>query len=148
MTTRTKFAVLYAALFLFLLQFILGCQFFVETPQEAGPEKKIGDYMNLTPEQAKEMLDKDYKVILLDVREPDEFMKEHIKGAINISLYELESAIDNKLWPKDAKIICYDSNGSSSRTAAKSLIGSGYVGISNLAGGINAWKAANLPVVE
>jgi rhodanese-related sulfurtransferase len=43
------------------------------------------------------------KMLLIDVREPDEFAKETIKGAINIPLGQLEGRL--KDFPKDTILV-------------------------------------------
>ncbi|HDL20951.1 MAG TPA: rhodanese-like domain-containing protein [Nitrospirae bacterium] len=46
-------------------------------------------------------------IIILDVRDKEEFEKEHIKGAINISRGLLEFLVENKIPDKKARIVVY-----------------------------------------
>jgi len=57
----------------------------------------------MTPEQLRERIDKNTKMLIIDVRDPDEFEKETIKGAINIPLPQLEPKL--KDIPKDTTLV-------------------------------------------
>lgn len=73
--------------------------------------------------------------LIIDVREPDEFAKGHVDGAINIPPARLMSdpaALGNT--PKDAEIILYCVSGSRSNTSKKLLESRGYTNVIN---GIN-----------
>ncbi len=50
-------------------------------------------YIDITPQEAIEMIKKDKNVVILDVRTKEEFSSGHIKGAINIPVQELEERI-------------------------------------------------------
>lgn len=73
--------------------------------------------------------------IIIDVREPFEFMTGHVKGAINIPPSKLMAGA-TKLQdvPKNAEIILYCRTGSRSAVAANILQSLGYT---NLTNGIN-----------
>jgi predicted sulfurtransferase len=55
----------------------------------------------------KKMLDAGEDVILLDVRDGDEFGKGHLPGALNISRGLLEFVVADKIPDKNAKIVVY-----------------------------------------
>ena len=57
----------------------------------------------MSAEDVKKLLDLNGKVMVIDVREPDAFEKETIKGAINIPLGQLESRL--KDIPKDTTLV-------------------------------------------
>ncbi len=73
--------------------------------------------------------------VIIDVREPFEFMTGHVKGALNIPPSKLMAGA-TKLQdvPKDAPIILYCRTGSRSAVAANILHSLGYT---NLTNGIN-----------
>lgn len=92
-------------------------------------------------QQAKEMLDKN-EVILIDVREKDEFEAEHIAGAKFFPLSNFSYDV-SKIDSSGKKIIFQCKAGGRSAKAcdiAKNVLGSDE--IYNLEGGIGAWKAA------
>ena len=81
---------------------------------------------------------------LLDVREPDEWEAGHAPAAHHIALGEIEQRYQEV--PNDVTIVCVCRGGGRSARAGGALAGLGYSTI-NLAGGMRAWAAADLPVV-
>jgi rhodanese-related sulfurtransferase len=77
----------------------------------------------------------------LDVRGKDNFAKEHIIGALNIPLSDLETR-KNEI-PVVKKIIVYSANESESFQAAVVLFDLNFFNVYQLDGGINEWKAAD-----
>lgn len=104
----------------------------------ANAETELADYIKLTPEEAKEMIDTN-DVIILDVRTEDEFRQGHIKGAMLIPDYELYEVAEEKLPDKDATILIYCRSGNRSKLASHLLIGMGYRNIYDF-GGILDWR--------
>jgi len=98
---------------------------------------------NLSPDDVKQALDTG-NVLLIDVREDHEFALGHIEGAILMPLSQL-SELD---LPKadDKTIILYCAGGVRSVKAAHICQLRGLKADNHLAGGINAWRAAGLPV--
>ena len=73
--------------------------------------------------------------IYIDVREPEEFIIGHVKGAINIPPDRLmNGATDLKDIPKDAALVVYCRTGSRSNVSMNILRDLGYTNITN---GIN-----------
>lgn len=82
--------------------------------------------------------------ILLDVREAHEWRGGHAPQAKHIPLGQLEAKLAQ--LPKDKTIIVTCASGMRSRTGSRKLAAHGYPRVLNLAGGMNAWRAARLPV--
>jgi len=76
----------------------------------------------------------------LDVRSKDDFAKEHIVGAINIPLSDLETR--KAEIPAVKKTIVYAASESESFQAAVALFDLNFFNIWQMDGGINEWKAA------
>ncbi|WP_203472635.1 rhodanese-like domain-containing protein [Dissulfurispira thermophila] len=110
--------------------------------------KKQGNLVVSTKTNLKELMDKDIPHVLIDVRPPDVASKEHIKGAVNISLNELENARDRFPIQKNAPIIIYCNTEKLSQDAFKVVRKWGYVNASYLEGGIEGWKKAGNPVLS
>ncbi|MGC8697478.1 MAG: rhodanese-like domain-containing protein [Halothiobacillus sp.] len=87
-------------------------------------------------------------VVLLDVRETDEFRGEHIKGAKHMALGSLASKLGELESHKADQILLYCRSGNRSATAANMLVKAGFSKVGHLAGGIIAWKAERYPVVR
>ncbi|MGA9854087.1 MAG: rhodanese-like domain-containing protein [Gammaproteobacteria bacterium] len=87
------------------------------------------------------------KVIILDVREPNEYVAGHIPGAVNIPRGLLEFQIDQypSLNDRNAEIVVNCQGGGRSALATVKLQELGYKHVSNLMGGYSAWAAAGLP---
>ena len=95
-------------------------------------------------------------VVLIDVREPAEFTTGHIDGAINIPRGVLEFQVDADpavanvsdpaLSYKDRPVVLCCRTGGRSALAAQSLQRMGFSDVRSIAGGINAWAEAGLPL--
>jgi hydroxyacylglutathione hydrolase len=83
--------------------------------------------------------------ILVDVREPQEYAAGHMPGAINVPQAELASRLDE--LPRDRALFLTCRTGSRSRRAAQFLTQMDYVHVTNVHGGIEAWRAAGRPLV-
>jgi|TARA_Y100000294_G_scaffold174608_1_gene193022 rhodanese-related sulfurtransferase len=82
------------------------------------------------------------QVLLIDVREADEYEEEHVPGAL---LYPM-SYLDGDYLPQitETKIVVMCGTGQRSFAGAKQLMNEGLSGVLNLEGGIEAWKKAGL----
>ena len=83
-------------------------------------------------------------VVLLDVREPDEFIRAHVRGAINLPQADLATRLDE--IPRDRPILTICQSGSRSVRSAQFLKQQGYVNVASVVGGTAAWRAAGRPV--
>lgn len=85
---------------------------------------------------------------LLDVRTPEEVTKDgYIEGSQNVWVNELVNNLGSLPEDKDAPIVVYCAAGTRGAYAKIMLGLLGYTNVRNLQGGLNAWKAAELPVV-
>ncbi|WP_145434422.1 rhodanese-like domain-containing protein [Lacipirellula limnantheis] len=84
--------------------------------------------------------------LLIDVREGDEFAKEHAVGAKHLSRGVLEMKIEAEAPDANQPIVLYCGGGKRSALAAESLGRMGYANVSSLIGGFKAWKEAGFGV--
>lgn len=82
---------------------------------------------------------------LLDVREQSEWDAGHVDGAVLIPLGQLQSRISELPTDQDILVICR--SGNRSAQARDILRAAGLSRSTSVAGGINAWIAAGLPVI-
>jgi phage shock protein E len=82
--------------------------------------------------------------VLIDVREAEDFAKEHAKGATHLSRGVLELKIEEHVPDTTTPIVCYCGGGSRSALAADSLQKMGYSNVVSMAGGFKAWKEQGL----
>lgn len=99
----------------------------------------------LSPTDAAERL-KARRAVLVDIREPDEFARRHVTGALSRPLSAFESA-HLKIEPeKDVIFTCRSGMRTAANCArlAAAVDGEAFV----LEGGLDNWAAAGLPVAE
>jgi len=102
---RMKFTVLLLIIASSLL-FTGSLQAADKTPQQLVEEART-QITSVSILDVKTMLDAGEDIILLDVRDKEEFQKGHLPGALNISRGLLEFMVEDKIPDKDAKIIVY-----------------------------------------
>jgi rhodanese-related sulfurtransferase len=88
----------------------------------------------------------DPSLVLVDVREDNEWDKSRIPGAIHVARGVLEFNIESRVPQKPAAVVVYCRGGGRSALAADVLGKMGYTNVFSLAGGIAAYEAAGLPV--
>ncbi len=88
--------------------------------------------------------------VLIDVREADEFAAGHLSGAIHASRGMLEFKLSStaELSSRDLRIVLYCKTSGRAALAACALHDMGYLQVSSIAGGFDAWQAAGKPVVK
>lgn len=82
----------------------------------------------------------DDSVTIIDVREPDMFIKGHIEGAISKPLSALASQLTSLDKYKKTTILTVCQNGTRSASAGKLLAKSGFDNILVITGGMDAWQ--------
>lgn len=105
-----------------------------------GAAGTAGDsgYRQISQEEAKEMMDTG-EVLILDVREQDEYDSGHIPDAVLLPVGQITEESAAEVIPdKDTTVLVYCRSGNRSRTAAAALAGLGYSNIFEF-GGISTW---------
>ncbi len=88
------------------------------------------------------------KAVLFDVREASEWDEEHAVGARHASRGTIEIKIESEVPNLDQPIICHCGGGGRSALVADNLQKMGYTNVKSMAGGMEAWKEAGLPVTS
>ncbi|MDC7246147.1 MAG: rhodanese-like domain-containing protein [Sphaerochaetaceae bacterium] len=96
-------------------------------------------YRKISPQMAKEMMDSQNQLIIIDVRTESEYNSGHIEGALLLPNEEIstEGRID-MLPDKHAVILVYCRSGNRSSQAARKLASLGYINVYDF-GGLNSW---------
>ena len=111
-----------------LLLLLTGC----------GGNSADGSYQQITQEEAKEMMDTQ-NVVILDVREQNEYDGGHIPGAVLLPVGTIDETTAAEVIPeKDSTVLVYCRSGNRSKTASSALADLGYTNIYEF-GGINTW---------
>ena len=79
-------------------------------------------------------------VLVLDVREPDEFEQGALPNVLHIPRGHLEAQIESRATDRDQEIVVYCAGGVRSAFAAKTLQELGYTNVLSMAGGFGKWK--------
>ncbi len=83
---------------------------------------------------------------VVDVREPDEFAAGHLPEARNIPSGKLADRIGELEKYKDKPLIVCCASGMRSAKACSELKKQGFARLYNLAGGVDSWAQAGLPI--
>lgn len=95
-------------------------------------------YIKISSSKAKEIIDNDNGVIIIDVRTNDEYANGHIEGAVCIPNETISKQINDLIPDKDQEILVYCRSGNRSKQAAYKLIDLGYKNVKDF-GGIIDW---------
>ncbi|MGN6358981.1 MAG: MBL fold metallo-hydrolase [Thermomicrobiales bacterium] len=82
--------------------------------------------------------------LVLDVREPEEYARGHVPGAVNLPQAELASRLDEVPRDRPVQVICQ--GGYRSLRSAQFLRQRGYARVLNVQGGTAAWQASGHPL--
>ncbi|MCK4177411.1 molybdopterin-synthase adenylyltransferase MoeB [Aciditerrimonas ferrireducens] len=85
------------------------------------------------------------EVVVLDVREADEYEQGALPGAVHIPRGFLEFQVEGRLPDKERPVVVYCAGGARSALAAKTLQDLGYRDVVSLVGGFNRWKDEGRP---
>ena len=104
--------------------------------------------LEITAEEAQDLLRGDSRAILIDVRSEGEMCLGHIKGAQFIPPRNVEEEVATVVPEKDLPILVYCSSGPRSLRAVERLRGLGYGKARSIAGGYDAWLKDGREVVN
>jgi len=85
------------------------------------------------------------EVVLLDVREADEYEQGAIPGAVHVPRGMLEFSVEGRIPDKTVPVVVYCAGGVRSVFAARTLTDLGYGDVVSLVGGFNRWKDQGRP---
>ena len=89
---------------------------------------------------------KDGKVVILDIRTPDEFKGGHIAGAVNVDFKEKDFADKVAKLDKDKTYVVHCQSGGRSTKSLEIFKKLGFKSIVHLDDGFGSWEKAGLPV--
>lgn len=117
---------------------IITCTAILYGCTSGGESKMENSYEQITPAEAKEIMDNENGYVILDVRTQEEFDEAHIDGAILIPDYEIADKAESVLKDKDQLLLVYCRSGRRSKLAAEELVKLGYTNVKEF-GGIIDW---------
>lgn len=102
-----------------------------------------GGVHSISPREAYERLQRDSRMVIVDVRQPSETASGSVPGAILIPLTEFGGRLHE--LPRDQPILTICRSSHRSPLAARQLKQAGY-DVTNVSGGTMAWAKAGLPI--
>ena len=108
----------------------------------AMPHDGHASVTDITTDQAPAWLEHT-SACVVDVREPPEYARGHLPGAVSIPQADLALKLDELPREGDVLVVC--EGGTRSARAAKFLKQVGFAKVANLLGGTSAWRQAGLP---
>ena len=96
----------------------------------------------------KKRMDAGDKLLLVDVREDNEFAKDHLPGAIHLGRGIIERDIEAKVPELNTEMILYCGGGFRSALAADNLQKMGYTNVISMDGGIRDWREKGYPLTK
>lgn len=103
-----------------------------------GCARADSNYVTISPQEAKAIMDKEKGYVILDVREPEEFKEGHIPNAVLLPLGSIERDAVKVLKDKEQLLLVYCRSGRRSKLAAGMLVKLGYSRVKEF-GGILDW---------
>src|SRR6202165_5786745 len=96
----------------------------------------------------KRRIDGGEKLLLVDVREDNEWAKGHLPGAVHLGKGIIERDIEQRVPDTNAKVILYCGGGFRSALVADNLQKMGYTNVESMDGGWRDWLEAGLPTTK
>jgi len=84
--------------------------------------------------------------VIVDVREPHEYIKGHIEGSLNIPVDKISAQLVSLEKHKNQSVIVVCQSGTRSIPACKTLTKAGFEHVHNISGGMQAWEDNKLPM--
>ena len=100
----------------------------------------------VTVEDVKAKLDRKEQFQLIDVREDNEWNKDHIPNAIHLGKGIIERDIEQQVPDFSAPLVLYCGGGFRSALAADKLQQMGYTNVLSMDGGIRGWREKGYPL--
>lgn len=110
----------------------------LKEPADRAENNQEAVYVNITAEEAKQIMDSEEGYIILDVRTQEEYDQGHIPSAILIPDTEIEAKAEEVLTDKNQLLLVYCRSGRRSKLASEILVELGYTNIKEF-GGIIDW---------
>lgn len=80
------------------------------------------------------------KILLLDVRTPEEFQSSHIPGALNVPHTEAGNWLRDQDPSRDQEVVVYCESGRRSAIVQQMLVSAGFTSVRHLEGDMKAWR--------
>lgn len=100
---------------------------------------------SLTPNLAVQLINRE-KAVVVDVSSADEYAAGHLGNAKSVPLAQLQERLPSVVKNKNLPLILVCPTGTQAQKAVATAQQLGYANAQALAGGLKAWREANLPL--
>ena len=104
--------------------------------------------IEVNSKQASAMIQKDSKLVVIDVRTPEEFNDGHIKGAINIDIRQSDAFSKIDKLNRNAKYLVHCRTNHRSGIAVEHMMQSGFKTVYQMMDGFSGWVVNNFAYVK
>ncbi len=108
---------------------------------------RLSGVRRIGPAQLTAMINRD-NALVVDLRPAADFDKGHIASAKNVQMSQFDPENKQLAPAKTLPVVLVCKAGESADVAAKRLRKAGFSNVSVLQGGVQAWQAADLPLVK
>jgi rhodanese-related sulfurtransferase len=98
--------------------------------------------------ETKKKMDAGEKMIIVDVREDNEWARGHIPGAVHLGKGVIERDIEKSIPDKETPLVLYCGGGFRSALAADNLQKMGYRNVTSMDGGWRGWTESGFPTIK
>ena len=102
----------------------------------------------ITVDDVKQMLDRNPDFLLIDVREDNEWAKDHLPRAVHLGKGILERDVEQRVPDTSTPLVLYCGGGFRSALAAEALQKMGYTNVASMDGGIREWREKGFPLTS
>jgi rhodanese-related sulfurtransferase len=99
-------------------------------------------------DEVKKKIDQGEKLMLVDVREDDEWAKDHLPGAVHMGRGVIERDIEERVPDLHTPMIFYCGGGFRSAMVADNLQKMGYTNVLSMDGGVRGWREKGYPFTK
>ena len=102
----------------------------------------------VTVDDVKQMLDGKADFLLIDVREDNEWTKDHLPAAVHLGKGIIERDVEQRVPDTSTPLVLYCGGGFRSALAADALQRMGYTNVASMDGGIREWREKGFPLTS
>ena len=102
----------------------------------------------MTVDDVKRMLDANADFVLIDVREDNEWAKDHLPAAVHLGKGVIERDVEQRVPDTSTPMVLYCGGGFRSALAADALQRMGYTNVASMDGGIRDWREKGFPLTS
>ncbi len=118
-----------------------------DVPIEVGIVKENG-VRYVTSKEAVSLIEQRQELIVLDVRTVGEFQDGHVEGAVNVSYLWFGFRKRLTELDPDAAYLVHCKSGHRSNRSVSIMLSKGFKDLTHMDGGFDAWKKADLPIIN